>query len=206
MTIPNDFLPGLMFPFGKPDPWPAAITMSELLGGSAAGAAAGSGVTIKHETGAARLTMLNLVNVSVPIVDGAASGGGGGLKIFDFPEGVLLIPGASTNLTVVASSTVTTGAVSMVAALGTAAANAASTLSGTEANIIASTAATLAARAGSFTGKSTATEGNAAYFDGHSSAVDLYLNFGIPDANISADATVTVNGTISFAWLYLGDF
>ena len=45
------------------------------------------------------------------------------------------------------------------------------------------------------------------YHDGHTTAIDLYMNFEIDDADITtggADA-ITVSGTVTVTWINLGD-
>ena len=42
-------------------------------------------------------------------------------------------------------------------------------------------------------------------YDGHTTAKDLFLNFEIDDADISAGDTLAVTGTVTVTWLQLGD-
>lgn len=42
-------------------------------------------------------------------------------------------------------------------------------------------------------------------FDGTATAVDAYLNLAVPDADSSANDTVTVSGTITLTWINHGD-
>lgn len=179
-----------------------ALTTSANIG---AGAAAGSGVAATERAGIVQKTVIALTAASVPVTDstGGSNTGGGGLKIYDFPEGNLFVLGATMSLSVTAGAGGITDTAQMVAALGTAAAGTDGTLSSTEADIIPSSAATLTGGANAaVTGKSTATP----VFDGTATAKDLYLNFAVPDAGMgSGDDTVSVTGTVVVHWVNLGD-
>jgi hypothetical protein len=76
-------------------------------------------------------------------------------------------------------------------------------LTSTEADMIASTTGTLTAGAGTLAKHGSI---NTTAFDGHSSALDAYLNLAVPDAGSSGDDAVTVNGTITLLWANLGDY
>lgn len=43
-------------------------------------------------------------------------------------------------------------------------------------------------------------------FDGHTTPMDLFMNFAVPDADSSASDTLTVAGTIKCTWTNSGDY
>jgi len=149
-------------------------------------------------------TVLTLENAIVAVVDsGGAAGGQGNLKVYDFPEGGIVILGASYNLAVVAGAGITATA-ALVGAVGSVAAGAGdSTLTTTEADIIPSTVGTLTGSAGVLKKLSAVV---AAPFDGTTTPLDAFLNIAVPDAGITANANVIVNGTITILWTQIGDF
>ncbi len=172
---------------------------------SGVGAAAGAGVVaVETGDGAVHKTVLTLTNVAITVTDsGGAAGGQGSQKVYDFPEGVIQLLGASYNLTTAAAAGIGATA-ALVGSLGSVAASAAdAALTSTEADMIASTTGTLSGSAGTL-----AKHGSlvAAAFDGHTTALDAILNLAVPDAGISASAVVTVNGTITIVWANLGDY
>ena len=161
-----------------------------------------SGVTKTTKVGGLKTETYTFAAKAVTIADtGGANGAQGSLKIVDLPQGLAVILGGSSNLTITAAAGITATA-SVVASVGTAvAASSDATLSGTEANIIPSTAATLTGSAGAFRGEST----GVATVDGTTTAVPIYLNFAIPDAGVSANSTITVSGTLTLCWTVIGD-
>lgn len=173
--------------------------MDRHFGANRKGTPNGTGVTVKEGNGR---TIITLTNVAVATTDATTSGAGGGLKIYDFPEGLLDYRGAVANVTITAAAGITATA-AVVAALGTAAAAADATLTSTEADLLPSTATPLTASAGTFAAVSTTSQ--SALLDGTATAKDLYLNFAIPDAGSTANSTITVNGTITVAWNLIAD-
>ena len=126
---------------------------------------------------------------------------GNGIKIYDFPEGVISILGASCNLVVTSDGTITT---SYVMSLGSAAAaDGEETLTGTEANIIPSSTVTCGAGNEDFHGALVTLIG----INGAASAVDLYINAAVAAGDISAGSNVTAaSGTITIYWVNAGDY
>lgn len=172
-------------------------TFERLFGGSQKGSVAGTGVRVTEGAGK---TVFTFTNASVATVDATTSGAGGGLKIYDFPEGAIFITGAVANLTISAAAGITTTA-AVVGSVGTVTAGADATLTSTEANIIPSTASPLTASAGTFSAVNFTNAG----FDGTAAAISAFLNFAIPDAGSSANSTITVNGTLTINWQYIAD-
>lgn len=182
------------------------VTLRDTITTSGVGAPNGTGVTAtEYGTGAVHKTVLTLTNVSITVTDtGGANGGQGSLKVYDFPEGVIQFLGASYNLTTLAGAGGIGDTAALVGSLGSVAAGAGdATLTSTEADMIASTTGTLTAGAGTL-----AKHGSlvATAFDGHTTALDAILNLAVPDAGISSNDTVTVNGTITMVWANLGDY
>lgn len=171
-------------------------------------APAASGITAKTQSfqGYNR-TVITLASAALTFVDNGATGAGGGLKVFDFPEGAIHVSSTCTSLTALSSPTdapFQTGATTVVMSLGsTAAATDNFTLTTTEANFGASTSVgTLT------TGAITATVtgvGAGTVLDGTATAVDLYLNLAADATNSVANGTVTVSGTIVVIWANLLD-
>lgn len=171
----------------------------------AAGAAAGTGVAVAESAGVVQRTTFTLTGVQVATTDVAGTCGYGGLKIYDFPAGLIQVLGAVTDLTLAAAAGIGATA-ALVGSLGTAtAAGDNATLTGTEADIVPSTACPLVAGAGTMKGRSTAGTMAAGVFDGTSAAKALYLNFALPDADSSGNSTVTATGTIIVTWINHGD-
>lgn len=174
------------------------------------GSKAGTNVRV-YESSAGPLHKTKLVCTATPVVLTDKSGVAiyGGVKLYDFPEGLLCTMGAVINGSVTGVSVLATfdGDV----ALGTATANdtTANTLTTTEANILASTALTTAASkvavcdAVSAPALFTATGGS--WVDGTSTACDLYLNFVIDEDNANITHTGSFTGTVEVVWMILGD-
>ena len=96
-------------------------------------------------------------------------------------------------------------------ALGTATATTGATLTGTEADIMPSVAVSAGAsdKLGVVSAQSVATaltESGARWFDGTSTAKDLFLNFVIDDDASHGASTATFTGTIVINWEMMGDF
>lgn len=174
-----------------------------------AGTPNGTGVTAEEMgTRGFHKTKLTLVNTPVVLADNAGVVAYGSLKLYDFPAGLIVFNGATMDLALTKSSTGVNADWDGDIALGTVAANNGATLATTEQDLIPTTA-TPQAVGGVTTGdgKSTATEiGDP--FDGTSTAVDLFLNILIDDADHDVTGTacnIIANGTITFAWTLLGD-
>lgn len=169
------------------------------------GTVAGTGVTlVENGDGTMHKTVFTLTGLAITMTDAVAAGCHGSQKIYDFPAGNIYILGATTDLTTTAGAGGITDTAAVVGAVGTvAAATDNATLTGTEADIVPSTAGTLTAGAGTLLGKSVTATG--AVFDGTGTAKDAILNFAVPDADSTANDTLTVSGTITLAWINLGD-
>lgn len=169
------------------------------------GDVAGTGVSATNTSGFTK-TVLTLKDTPVVLADNAGVVAYGGLKIFDFPQGSVVIQGATANLVVTKSSAGVTATWNGDFSVGTVTAANDATLSSTEANIIPSTA-TPAAVAGvtSAKGRSTA----ALLLDGTATAVDAYINFLVDDADHDITTTpcnLILNGTVTILWANMGDY
>ena len=171
--------------------------------GSVPSAAANLGVFAADANGSVHKTEFKLTATPVAIVDATTAGAGGGLELFDLPEGLVVLLGGSTNLTITRLGTNITATALVVGSLGTTAAAADATLTTTEADLIPSTVATLTAGAGTLKAKSVTA--GITVLDGTSAAKAVYLNFAMPDASSAGNDSLIVSGTVTLVWASLGD-
>lgn len=171
----------------------------------AGGVPAVTGLAAQEIGNTIKRTTFNFTNVTFALTDVAGVVAYSGKKIYDFPEGNIVVLGAVADIALTKSSTGVNATWNGDFSVGTVTASNNSTLTSTEANIIPSTA-TPAGVAGvsSARGKHTAV----AVVDGTGTAVDLYLNFLVDDAD--QDVTTTAcnlicNGTITLTWMNAGD-
>lgn len=190
---------------GHRQPTEQDLDLSYSGNGSVPSSALAGGVSVtEYGGGMVHKTVFTLSSLSVTMTDHTTAGCHGSQQIYDWPEGLLTILGATTNLTTAkGSGGLATGA-ALVGSLGTVTTQTDNaTLTTTEADIIPSTSGTFTSSAGTLKGKSTTSQ--LVQFDGTATAKDLYLNLAVPDADSSADDTVTVSGTITVLWLNAGD-
>lgn len=166
---------------------------------------------VENAGGIIHKTTLTCTGTTITISDDAAVAQYGGVKVYDFPEGMICTLGA------VVTGTLTAGVTGTIidnwdgdVALGTATATTGATLTGTEADILQSVAVSAGAtdKLGVVDAVSVATaltESGARWHDGTDTAKDLYLNFVIDDDATHAAGTATFTGTIQLVWLSLGD-
>lgn len=175
-----------------------------LIGDGAAGAAASTSVAVSESSAGAIKTVMTLSNVSIAMTDATTAGSHGSLKLYDFPQCNLLFLGGTCDLVITAGAGGITDTAAVVGSIGTTTVGTDNaTLTTTEADLIPSTASTLTAGVGATKGK-TVTAG-VVVFDGTATAKDAYLNFAVPDADSTANDTLTVSGTITLVWSNLGD-
>jgi hypothetical protein len=167
-----------------------------------------TGLSVSEEgVGPAKRTVLSFTNVAFALIDQAATVAYKGLKVYDFPEGSILIDGAVANLALTKSSAGVNADWDGDFSVGSVTASNNATLTGTEQDIIPSTATPQAVA-----GATTAKGRNAAAiapFDGTGTALDLYLNFLVDDADQDVTTTpcnLIVNGTLTIHWRNLGDY
>jgi hypothetical protein len=153
-------------------------------------------------------TVITLTDHAIALTDEAGIVAYGGSKIYDFPEGLIMFVGAVTDIDLTKSSAGVNDDWDGDMGLGTVTAGNDATLSSTEQDLIPTTA-TPQASSGVTTAdaQSTATEGLALH-DGTATAVDVYLNFLVDDADHDVTSTacnLICNGTVTLTWISLGD-
>lgn len=155
-----------------------------------------SGTIRVSERGEAHIRQITVevINVPISVTDGATSGAGGGIKLFDFPAYVNTVLSGVARL----STNVTAGLTNAIKyGVGSTITDATDNLSSTRANVIPSSSITIASSTGSAT--SAVYTATPVVLDGRSSAQSLFLNFGVIDANATTAAhTVTVTGVLIF--------
>lgn len=174
--------------------------------GAANAPATGSIVVAHSQFGPFCQTTLTLNNVPQTVVNGTEYQG---TKIYDFPQGRILVMGVTATLqqktTSVLESTLnasSTGAIS----LGTVTASS-TTLATTMVDLLPSTAFTSSATINVAGTAVSAALAASAQFDGTTTAKDVYLNTAYATtADVDADATQTISGTIVITWAALGDY
>lgn len=158
------------------------------------------GDTVVHKT------TLTLNALAQAVVNGTEYQG---TKVYDFPEGRILVLGVTASIAQTTTSDLattlnasSTGALSV----GTATASAV-TLNSTMADLLPSTAFTSSATvdvAGTAVGAALAAS---AQFDGTSTAKSVYVNTAYATtADVDGDATQTLSGTVTITWINLGDY
>lgn len=166
------------------------------------GTVSGTGVTVANSIAPVQYKTFTVTNLSVPTTDNTTAGAQGSQKIYTFPEGLVSIVGASTNLTISKVGSSLTATAAVVGSLGSVVVSSAdSTLTSTEANIIPSTVGTLTAGVGSIKGEST----GSVTLDGTTTPAEVYLNFAVPDAGSTGNDALLVNGTVTIGFVQLGD-
>ncbi len=159
-----------------------------------------SGSDVVHKT------VLALTDVSVTA--GNTTGVSfGGTKVYDFPEGRILLLGATLDsltfdLTDAGNATPVAAADGGDIAFGTTVAGD-GTLSAADVNVIPSTS--IDPISGGVTGAALAVS---AQFDGTTTAVDVYVNVLVDDADVGNGASdvILVSGTLTLVWANVGDF
>ncbi len=151
-------------------------------------------------------TVYTLTAASATITDATTAGAHGGIQLYDFPNAVITILGASTDLAITAGAGGTADGAAVLCSMGsivTATNNA--TLTSTEADFIPSTAATLTAGVGVCDGESVTA--GLIQFNSTSTTTDLFLNFAVPDADQTdaSNDTIAVTGTVTVTWIESGD-
>lgn len=129
----------------------------------------------------------------------------GGVKIYDFPEGRILLLGLTVSLSApglgnAGNATPIDGDDNGDFSLGSTVAGD-GTLTGADVDMCPSTAYAMDTAVTSALAAS-------AQFDGTSTAIDMYLNMLIDDADVGDGASdiLELSGTVNFSWINLGDF
>jgi hypothetical protein len=175
------------------------------------GAASQNSVTaVEYGDGVIHRTVLTCTATTITISDDAGVAQYGGIKVYDFPEGLIKFDGAVITGTLTGGVTGTiTNTFAGGVALGTATATTGATLTGTEATYLpendVAAATSKVATIAAYPSPTALTESGARWVDGTGTAADLYLNFVIDDDATHTAGTATFTGTISFNWQNLGD-
>ena len=192
----------------------AAVTLSDFsddkVASESAGIAALATVTAEEKgDGVTHRTILRLSSVPVTVISVTTGNGVGGTKIYDFPQGRLLVLGTMADLSVVIAAgdqaDYTDATPAGDAGVGTVAPANADAL-GTDAtddDFATAAALTMAAYAAGVQCPSEA----ALQHDGTSTAIDMLVNLLIDAADIDDGVTTTayVSGTVVITWINLGD-
>lgn len=196
-----------------------AKAIAALVGVPVNGVDAGAGTTVNYveaqhfgDDNVGRTTILTCNSLPITITDAAGSAQWGGVQVFDFPLGAIMIEGAVINGTITAGVTGTIidnwdGDVALGTALATV--TTPNTLTTTEADILQSTAVSAGASdkigiVDAFPVATALTESGARWFNGTATAIDMYLNVVIDDDATHTSGTVEFTGTIKFNWKNLG--
>lgn len=174
------------------------------------GAKSGTTVTAtEYGDGVLHKTVLTCTATPITIADDADTAQYGGVKVYDFPIGMLLTLGAVIDgaVTLGATGTITDTWAGGIA-LGTATAATGATLTGTEADIMpevnVAAATAKVATVDAVSAATALTESGARWLDGTSTAKDLYLNLVVDDSATHTAGTGTFTGTITILWATLG--
>ena len=134
---------------------------------------------------------------------------GGGVKIYDFPDGYLYFIGGIGDVTITTTSVLADTLNASVACkwgVGTLTQSTTS-LTTTEQDLLTATAFTSSATISVANTATTCAMVTPAAFDGTTTAKDAFFNISVDAAgDIDADATVLVNGTIYLTWANMGDY
>lgn len=166
------------------------------------GAKNGATVTASDTSGFINKTVLTLDDTPVVVTEiGAGTNAVGGVKVYDWPEGRILLLGAIVeNVTI----TIDTNAIDVAdggdVAFGTAAPGGDGLLDGTAVDVIPSTSVD------PITNIVDAALAASAQFDGTATAKDVYFNMSVDDADVSATHTNTIDATLTLHWVNLGDY
>lgn len=175
---------------------------------SGVGAASGTGVAVTAERGGGVVhqTVLTLTAVAVALVDNAGTIAHGALKIYDLPEGAIVINAAVTDLDVTKSSAGVNADWDGDYSLGTTAAGVDADLTTTEVDILAKTSTPQAVAGVTTANGGAATNG---YLNGTTTAADVYLNVLVDDADHDVTGTpcnLIFAGTVTLTWVNAGDY
>lgn len=172
------------------------------------GAKNGATVSVQeYGNGIVNRTVFTFTATPITMLDASQ---GGGVKVYGFPEGRILLLGATGSIAVTTTSALASTLNAGVTGnwgLGTTV-QANGTLATTEQNVLQTTAFTASATI-NVPGAASGGVGAAvlASIDGHTTAADLYLNLAVASAtDIDGNATVTVTGTASILWAKVGDY
>ena len=179
--------------------------------GTVTGSSAGTGVTeVNYTTGDGRVkTVLTLASTPIVLADDAGVAAYGGVKLYDFPEGVIIFDGGHITCSLALSAAGVNADFDSDIAMGTATATTGATLTTTEADLVPSTTVPQAVSSAVAAAPAySATANVGLIFDGSGTAKDLFLNMKVDDVDHDVTSTPTnilVTGTVTFYWRMLND-
>ena len=182
---------------------------ADMAAAAAIGAVAGVGNTAVVDRAGVQRVIITLEDLTIAGIDETGVTAYCSQKIYDFPEGAILMLGATMDLVITKSSLgVDNNAAGDIGLGSVAANNDATPLATTEQNIIPNTATLLSGGAmAACHAQSTATEN--AVLDGTGTAIDVFLNVLVDDGNQDINTTpcdLIFNGTITLTFVNLGDY
>ena len=160
----------------------------------------GEDITRRKFIGGTVVDELVLSDLAVDITDtGGAGGGYGAYSLITLPSARIVLLGIYLDLSLVAGEDI--GATATIAvALGSAAEDTNSTLDGTSGDYVASAGSTLVGSEGDIQSAGPAAP---ALVDASDGDEEIFLNFGVPQAGISDNSTITVSGKIRLVYIDL---
>lgn len=179
-------------------------------GGGAAGTVTGATVAVvEYGDAVYHRSSFTFTAFPLTIPNAVAANQANGAFFYTFPEGRILIHGATGTMaettTSVLASTLTAAKTCKWGVGSTVGTNA--TLATTEQDIIPVTSITSSATINVAGAAASAALASAAQFDGTSTAKKAFLNFSVPtDGDLAGDATITLTGTVVIVWSFLGDY
>jgi len=170
------------------------------------GAIVADKITVVEYMGEVHKSVFTFVLTGAHDLDLADGDHGTGIKVYDLPEGRLLILGATIDASVTTSANYNASPDDIFyLAMGTAVGADDNDLTSTEADIIPKTTLdTVGATA--LTLDWHAALAASAQFDGTTTPVDLYVNAAIADTSNSDANTYAITGTGTITWINLGDY
>lgn len=180
--------------------------MPNVLLKNASGVGAKNGATVtaaEYGDGAIHKTVLTLAATPISVV-GATGIGFGGTKIYDFPAGRIAILGVTASLAFPIVST--EGNLANTAdgdwAMGTTSEEDGTMDRATDINLLPKTATSANSLSTAVGAALVATT----QIDGTGTAVDVYVNLTIDDAETDETSILGATGTVTISWVNLGDY
>lgn len=165
-----------------------------------------SGLSVKESgPGMVRCTTFTFENMTVTMADEAGVVLHGGQQLYDFPAGAIKFIGAIADLDLLGTGNVVASWDGDFG-VGTVTASNNATLATTEQNIIPTTATPQADTSKVTTANGFSTAAEDVTIDGTSTAVDLFLNFLVDDADHNGGGITVTAGTLKVYWILLGDY
>lgn len=180
-----------------------ALTVGSTIAYSAGvGAKNGATVTAAETGGLIYKTTVTMADTPCVVTEqGAGTNAVGGVKIYDLPEGRILVLGVTAeNITVGIDTNAIDAADGGDVAFGTAVPGIDGLLDGTAVDLCPSTSVD------PITNVVDAALAASAQFDGTATAKDVYFNMLVDDGDVSATHTNTISGTATITWINLGDY